>query len=189
MQPNVHAPGWSVAVTVWRSTCCRASSPQISEKPDDRAGQLAGLYKLCPKRMSAMTARAQSQATKATPQVLHDLAEKSVAQAKENFEKMNAAAGEATSQMKDTYSVTFKGVQDYRTKVLEFTHANINAAFEHARKLSSVRSPAEFFSLSNDHLRQQFEILFRQAQELAAIAQKMTAATTESVKAGVQKAT
>jgi phasin len=137
--------------------------------------------------MSAMTARAQSQATKATPQVLHDLAEKSVAQAKENFEKMNAAAGEATSQMKDTYSVTFKGVQDYHTKVLEFAHANINAAFEHARKLSSVRSPAEFFSLSNDHLRQQFEILSRQAQELVAIAQKMTAATTESIKAGVQK--
>jgi phasin len=140
-----------------------------------------------PQRMSAMTARAQSQATKATPQVLHDLAEKSVAQAKENFEKMNAAAGEATSQMKDTYSVTFKGVQDYHTKVLEFAHANINAAFEHARKLSSVRSPAEFFSLSNDHLRQQFEILSRQAQELAAIAQKMTAGTTESIKAGVQK--
>jgi hypothetical protein len=101
---------------------------------------------------------------------------------------MNAAAGEATRQMRDTYSATFKGVQDYNTKVLEFAHANINAAFEHARKLWSVRSPAEFFSLSNDHLRQQFEILFREAQELAAFAQKMTAATTESVKAGVQKA-
>jgi hypothetical protein len=49
------------------------------------------------------------------------------------------------------------------------------------------QSPTEFFTLSNDHLRQQFEILSRQAQELAAIAQKMTAATTESIKAGVQK--
>lgn len=58
-----------------------------------------------------------------------------VAQAKENFEKMNAAAGEATSPMKDTYSATFKGVQDYNTKVLEFAHANINAAFEHARNI------------------------------------------------------
>jgi phasin len=122
--------------------------------------------------MSAMTARAQSPATKARPQVLPDVAEKCVAQAKENLEKMNAAAGEATRQMRDTYSATFKGVQDYNTKVLEFAHANINAAFEHARKLWSVRSPAEFFSLSNDHLRQQFEILSRQAQELAAIVRK-----------------
>jgi hypothetical protein len=37
-------------------------------------------------------------------------------------------------------------------------------------------------------LRQQYEIVSRQAQELAAIAQKMTAATTQSVKAGVDKA-
>ena len=55
-------------------------------------------------------------------------------------------------------------------------------------KLSSVKSPAEFFALSNDYVRQQFEVLSRQAAELAAIAQKMTAAATESVKAGVHKA-
>ena len=83
---------------------------------------------------------------------------------------------------------SFKGAQDYGTKVLEFAHANVNAAFEHAMKLSSVKSPADFFALSNDHVRQQFEVLSRQAAELAAIAQKMTAAATESVKAGVHKA-
>jgi phasin len=136
-----------------------------------------------------MTAYAQNQAPKASdaPQVLREVAEKSTAQAKENFEKMSAAAGEATNQMKNVYSTTFKGAQDYTTKALEFAHVNINAAFEHAMKLSSVKSPAEFFALSNDHLRQQFEALSRQSQELVAIAQKMTAATTESLKAGVHK--
>jgi len=140
--------------------------------------------------MIAMTVHAQYQATKATdaPQAIRDAAEKSTVQAKENFEKMSAAAGEAANQMKNVYSTTFKGAQDYSTKVLEFAHANINAAFEQVTKLSSVKSPAEFFALSNDHMRQQFEILSRQTQELVAIAQKMTAATTESVKAGVRKA-
>jgi phasin len=145
--------------------------------------------------MSAMTAYAQSQAPKAAappkaadaPEVLRDVSEKAVAHAKENFEKMSAAAGAATEQMKNTGSAAFKGAQDYSAKVLEFAHLNINAAFEHARKLSSVKSPTEFFALSNDHLRQQFEVLSRQAQELAAIGQKMTAATTASIKAGVQK--
>ena len=138
-----------------------------------------------------MTANASYQTTKPTdaPQAIRDVVEKSTAQAKENFEKMSVAAGEATNLMKSTYSTTFKGAQDYSTKVLEFAHANINAAFEHTRKLASLTSPAEFFALSNDHLRQQFEIFSRQARELAAIAQKMTAATTESVKASVQKAT
>jgi phasin len=136
-----------------------------------------------------MAAHAQNQTPKSAevPQAFHNVAEKSTAQAKENFEKVSAAAGAATDQMKNAYSTTFKGAQDYSTKVLEFAHANINASFEHARKLSSVKSPTEFFALSNDHLRQQFEIMSRQAQELAAIAQQMTAATAESVKAGVHK--
>jgi phasin len=145
--------------------------------------------------MSAMTAYAQSQAPRTAdppkvadaPQVFRDVSEKTAAQAKEGFEKMSAAAGAATEQMRNTGSTAFKGAQDYSAKVLEFAHLNINAAFEHARTLSSVKSPAEFFALSNNHLREQFEILSRQAQELAAIAQKMTAATAESIKAGVHK--
>jgi phasin len=122
-------------------------------------------------------------------QVFRDVAEKGSAEAKDNLEKMSVAVGDVANQMKNVYSTTFKGAQDYNTKALEFAQVNINAAFEHARKLSSVKSPAEFFALSNDHMRQQFEVLSRQAQELAAIAQKMTAATKESIKAGVQKTT
>ena len=137
-----------------------------------------------------MTAYVQNQTPKTSdaPQVLRDVAEKGTTRARDNFEKMSAAAGDVTNQMKNTYATSFKGAQDYSAKVLVFAHLNINATFEHARKLSSVKSPAEFFALSNDHMRQQFEAFSRQAQELAAIAQKMTAATTESIEAGVPKA-
>jgi phasin len=140
--------------------------------------------------MSAMTAHVENHAAKTAnvSQALRDVAEKSTAQAKENYEKMSATAADAADLMKNTYSTTFKGAQDYSAKVIEFARVNTSAAFEYARQLSSVKSPAEFFALSNGHLRQQYEILSRQAQELAAIAQKATVATTESVKAGVNKA-
>ena len=69
-----------------------------------------------------------------------------------------------------------KGTQDYSEKVLEFTNANINAAVDQTTKLMSVKSPMEFFALSNDYGKRQFEILTRQAQELGAIVQKMTIA-------------
>jgi phasin len=136
--------------------------------------------------MIPMTAEART-ATDA-PHVLRAVAEKSTAQAKENFEKMTAAAGEATNLLKISYATTFKGTQDYSAKVLEFTNANINAAVEQATKLANVKSPMEFFALSNDYAKRQFEILMRQAQELGVIVQNMTAATTETVKAGVRKA-
>jgi hypothetical protein len=62
------------------------------------------------------------------------------------------------------------------------------SAFEYAKQLSAVKSPTEFFSLSNSHLRQQFETLSKQAQELAAIAQKMATATASSVQTGFRRA-
>jgi phasin len=110
------------------------------------------------------------------PQVFRDVAAKSAAQAKENLETMSAAAGEATDFLKHSYAATVKGTQDYNTKVLEFTNANIKAAVEHAMKLMTVKSPMEFFALSNDYAKRQFEIFTRQAQELAAIVQTMTMA-------------
>jgi hypothetical protein len=108
-------------------------------------------------------------------------------QVKENYEKMTAATGEATSEIKNTYSTFLKAAQKYTAKVLDFAHVNTTAAFEYTRELSGVKSPTELFARSNDHMRQQFEVLSRQAQELTAIAQKITSATTESVKAGVHK--
>ena len=119
-----------------------------------------------------MTAQART-ATDA-PHVLRDVAATSAAQAKENFETLSAAAGEATNFLKNGYATTFKGAQDYSAKVLEFTNANISAAVEQATKLANVKSPMEFFALSNEYAKRQFEILTRQAQELGPIVQKMT---------------
>ncbi len=64
---------------------------------------------------------------------------------------MSTAAGAATDLMKNTYSTTIKGVQDYSAKVLEFAQVNSNAAVEYTKQLSSVKSPVEFFAVSNDH--------------------------------------
>jgi phasin len=150
-------------------------------------GNSAGLHTL-PKRMRAMTVNAEFQKAANAPQAFREATEQGAAQAREGLEKMAAAAGEATHVLKDTYATSLKGAHDYSAKVLEFAHINTNSAFEYARQLAAVKSPTEFFSLSNNHLRQQFETLSKQAQELAAIAQKMTAATTESIKAGMHKA-
>jgi len=121
-----------------------------------------------------MTAQARTGTD--APEAPRDLAEKSAAQAKEKLETMTAAAEEATDLLKHSYATTVTGIQDYNTKVLEFTNANIKGAVEQATKLISVKTPTEFFTLSNDYANRQFEILTRQAQELAAIVRKMTIA-------------
>ena len=141
-----------------------------------------------PKRMRAMTAEAELQKAANAPRAFREAVEKGAAQVKEDFEKMTVAADEATHVLKDTYVTSLEGAHNYSAKVLEFAHVNTMSAFEYARQLSAVKSPTEFFSLSNSQLRQQFETLSKQAQELAAIAQKMATATASSVQTGLRRA-
>src|SRR5947199_7487656 len=89
---------------------------------------------------------------------------------------------------KNTYSTAVKGAQDYNNKLIEFTQANTNAAYDFVQKLSGVKSPSVFVELSTEHARKQFETLTEQSKQLAALAQKVMLATAEPLKTGVAKA-
>jgi hypothetical protein len=117
----------------------------------------------------------------AATKTVRDAAEKGAAQ----VEKMTAAAGQV---MNNTYAANMKGVQEYNAKMLEFANANTTAAFEFMRQLMTAKSPTDFFTMSSNHLRQEFETYGRQAQELASIAQRATTTTTDTIKSGLNKA-
>jgi phasin len=140
--------------------------------------------------MSVMTTAARNYTSKSTdgPQVMREVAEKSTAQARENFEKLSAASGEASEAMRTAYLTAMKGAQNYSAKVIEFAQANADATFAFAKELSRVKSPSEFIELSSEHTRQQFEVLTQQAKDLAELAQKVTVESAEPFKAGVAKA-
>jgi phasin len=116
------------------------------------------------------------------PAAFREMAEKSVSQAKETYEKMKSAAEEATDVLEDTYAAATKGASDYGLKVIEVARANANAAFDFAGQLMTVKSLSEMVELSTAHTRKQFEALTAQSKELAAIAQKVAADSTEPVK-------
>jgi phasin len=123
----------------------------------------------------------------AAPQAFREMAEKGTTQAKETYEKMNAATAETADLIKNSYSTAVKGAQDYNNKVIEFAQANTKAALDFVQKLSGVKSPSDFIELSTDHSRKQFETLTEQTKELAALAQKVTLATVEPLKTGATK--
>jgi phasin len=122
------------------------------------------------------------------PQAFRAMAETGTTQAKEAYEKMSAATAEATDLIRNNYSTAVEGAQIYNNKLLEFAQTNSNVAFDFAQKLLGVKAPSEFIELSTEHARKQFEILTEQTKELAALAQKVTLATTEPLKTGVAKA-
>ncbi len=122
------------------------------------------------------------------PAAFRDMAEKSLSQAKDSYEKMKSAAEEATSVLEDTYATASKGAADYSLKVIELARENSNAVFDFAAEMLGAKTFSEVVELSTAHARKQFETLTEQGKELATLAQKVASEAAEPIKEGMSKA-
>jgi len=122
------------------------------------------------------------------PAAFREFAERGVAQAKDTYEKMKAAAEEATDVLETTYSTATKGASDYGLKVIEAARVNTNAAFDFAGELITAKTLSEVVELTSAHARKQFEALTQQGKELGALAQKVATETAEPIKNGMSRA-
>src|SRR5437764_10829601 len=101
-----------------------------------------------------------------------DFTERGSSYTKEALGRTQAAAVQATKVVQQTYSAASKGAADFQVQVLDIAQANMNAAFDFARELTRVKSPAEFFTLSATHMRKQLETFAEQSQHLTTLTQK-----------------
>jgi phasin len=122
------------------------------------------------------------------PAAFREMAERGVAQAKDTYEKMKAAAEEATDMLETTYSTATKGYSDYGLKMIELARANTNAAFDFAGEVMAAKTLSEVVELTSAHARKQFEMISQQSKDLGALAQKVATETAEPIKSGMTKA-
>jgi len=122
------------------------------------------------------------------PAAFRELAEKGVAQAKENYEKMKSVAEEATDMLEETYATASKGCSGYSLKLIENARANTDAAFDLMTELATAKSLAQLVELSSGFMRKQFDAFTVQAKDLADEAQKVMAETAEPLKEGFTSA-
>ena len=122
------------------------------------------------------------------PAAFREFAEKGVSQAKENYEKLKAAAEEATDVLEETYATATKGSTEYGLKLIDVARLNTNAAFDFFSEIITVKSLLEALELSSAHVRKQFETATEQGKELTSIAQKVATEAVEPIKSGVTKA-
>jgi phasin len=122
------------------------------------------------------------------PAAFREFAEKGIAQAKENYEKVKSAAEQATDVLEDTYSTASKGCSDYGLKLIETARTNSNAAFDLYGELLTAKSYAEVVEKTTAHMRAQFETMTAQAKELYEHAQKVATDTAEPMKEGFTSA-
>lgn len=116
------------------------------------------------------------------PPAFRELAEKGIAQAKDNYEKMKSTAEQTTDMLEETYATASKGYAGYGLKVIETTRANTNAAFDLMGELFGAKSYAEAVELTTAYMRSQFDAVTTQTKELSEHAQKVATETAEPIK-------
>ena len=121
------------------------------------------------------------------PEMVREIAEKGVKQAKEGYDKMKAAAEDTTDLLETTYTAASKGATEFNMKALEALRANVNASFDFTTAMFGTKTLAEAADISTAHFRAQFEALSAQAKELSSLAQKIPTETSEPIKTGVSK--
>lgn len=134
-----------------------------------------------------MTAASSAFSKFEMPAPFKDMAEKSVQQARGNYEKFKAAAEQTSDLFEGSCSTAAKGVAEYNVKSLEILRTNINSAFDFFASVLAAKSASEAVELSSSHLRTQYESLQAQAKELSTLAQKIATETSEPIKAAAEK--
>ena len=122
------------------------------------------------------------------PAAFREIAEKGLAQAKENYEKMKSVAEEATDLLEDTYSTASKGYSGYGLKLIETARANSDAAFDLMSELMGAKSYSEVVELTSSYMRKQFDAMVAQSKELSEHAQKVATDTAEPIKTSFNNA-
>lgn len=116
------------------------------------------------------------------PEAFREAAEKSVKQAKEGYEKLRAAAEEATDLIEDQIETTRTGITAINAKAIDAAKANADAAFKFAKDVLGVKTFAEVIELQSAFARQQFELATAQAKEMQDLVQKLATESSQPVK-------
>lgn len=121
------------------------------------------------------------------PEHVRALAEKGVAQARDNYAKFKDVAESNNSSIEAVFATATKGANEYTAKVMDIVKANTHASFDFAQELAGVKSPAQLMEVWTSHARKQVETMTAQTRELAELTKKIATETAEPVKAAGAK--
>lgn len=116
------------------------------------------------------------------PAAFREIAEKGLAQAKDNYDKVKTAAEQATDVLEETYTTASQGASGYGVKLIETARTNTNAAFDLFGELLAAKSYSEVIEKTTGYMRSQFDTLAAQAKDLTQHAQKIATETAEPIK-------
>ena len=116
------------------------------------------------------------------PEAARELAEKTVAQSREAYERSKDALEAALQTVDRSYDALSQGAAALNRKIIEIAQRNINSGFDLAKSLATAKTLAEIVELRATYWRKQFTVLAEQAEEVRALYAKVADEMTEPIK-------
>ena len=117
------------------------------------------------------------------PDDMRNLLEQGVTQAREGFDKVMSAAGEAVTALEQKSGSAQEQALEMRRKSLSFTETSMAAAFDLAQKLVSAKNIEEVMKHQAEYMQKQFASVQGHVQETGQEIQRRAKAAAEELAA------
>jgi phasin len=121
------------------------------------------------------------------PESVRALAEKTVNQSREAYERGKDALEEAIDALERSFDAAGQGATAFNRKLIDLAQRNLNSAFDLAKSLAGAKNLAEIVELQSAFIRHQFDVFANQANEVRALTTKIAADTAEPIKNQVSR--
>ena len=117
------------------------------------------------------------------PEAVRALAEKSVAQTRELYDRSKDALDASIALFEKTFDAAGQGAAVFNRKIIDLGRRNVNSVFDLAKSLAGARNLSDIVQVQATHWQKQVSVLTAQAEEVRALSTKVAADTAEPIKA------
>ena len=153
----------------------------IPQTPAEAAERVAATIKTAAKEFDSL------KFDTTVPESVRALAEKTVNQTREAYERGKEALEESIDALERSFDAAGQGATAFNRKLIDIAQRNLNSGFDLAKSLAGAKNLAEIVELQSAFIRHQFEVFANQATEIRALTTKIAADTAEPIKAQVTR--
>ena len=117
----------------------------------------------------------------AVPEGVRALAEKSVAQTRQAYDRSLDAFDTSLTTFERTFDAAGQGAIAFNHKIVDIARRNVSASFDLAASLAGAKNLADIVELQSAFWRKQFGVLTAQAEEVRSLSMKVTTDAADQI--------
>ena len=123
----------------------------------------------------------------AIPEGVRALAEKSVVQTRQVYDRSSDAFDASVATFEKTFDAAGQGAAAFNREIIDISRRNLNSVFDLATSLAGAKDLADIVELQRAYWQKQFGALESQAEEVRMLSTKLTADATEPIKSQIAR--